>query len=202
MFAGSQFCPHCGARAAKPAEEPGLRLPCPNCSASIDPVRIGTTPMHQCPSCGGYWLTTDVFTALCMDREAQSTLASTFGATRTSSSSLRASDVRYRRCAACQKMMNRVNFGHVSGIVIDLCKGHGVWFDPGELRGVLAFVSNGGLERMRASEEEFRNLRRQVRAFDQRISPALSNETPWHVRVTSDLDDSPTLQRFLEILLT
>lgn len=158
--------------------------------------------MHQCPSCGGYWLTTEVFTTLCLDREARGTLASTFGTLPSKEGSLRASDVHYRRCAACQKMMNRVNFGRVSGIVIDLCKGHGVWFDPGELRSILAFVSNGGLERMRASEEEFRSLRRQVRTFDQRISPRFSSETTWQIHLSSDLDGSPTLQRFLETLLS
>jgi Zn-finger nucleic acid-binding protein len=160
--------------------------------------------MHQCPSCAGYWLATEVFTTLCTDREAQSTLASTFGGSESKQGSLRTSDVRYRRCAACQKMMNRVNFGRVSGIVIDLCKGHGVWFDPGELRSVLAFVSNGGLERMRASEEEFRSLRRQVRAFDQRVSPGISSESPatgWQIHLTSDSDDSPTLRHILETLL-
>jgi Zn-finger nucleic acid-binding protein len=202
MFAGSQFCPHCGARAAVPAEEPGIRLPCPNCSNAMDPIRVGTTPMHQCSSCAGYWLTTDVFTALCMNREAQSTLASTFGTTTTTLGSLRASDVRYRRCAACQKMMNRVNFGRVSGIVIDLCKGHGVWFDPGELRNVLAFVSGGGLERMQASEAEFRSLCRQARSFDQRVSPGVASDVRWQMRLTSDMDESPTLARLLETLLT
>jgi len=62
--------------------------------------------------------------------------------------------VRYVHCAVCDKVMNRVNFGKMSGIIIDVCKNHGVWFERDELRGVLQFVANGGLDRMRASEAE------------------------------------------------
>jgi hypothetical protein len=42
----------------------------------------------------------------------------------------------------------------MSGIIIDVCKNHGVWFERDELRGVLQFVANGGLDRMRATEAE------------------------------------------------
>src|SRR6185437_8277770 len=65
MFAGSQFCPHCGARAAALVEDGGPPLPCPNCNASMKPVRVGVTPMQQCESFAGSWLTTETFTALC-----------------------------------------------------------------------------------------------------------------------------------------
>ena len=44
----------------------------------------------------------------------------------------------------------------VSGIVVDLCKGHGVWFDANELQGILTFVAHGGLDRMRESDAEFK----------------------------------------------
>src|SRR5205085_2655277 len=52
MFAGSQFCPHCGTRADTPTEEIGEPLSCPSCDASMKPVRIGSTSMQQCGSCG------------------------------------------------------------------------------------------------------------------------------------------------------
>ena len=48
--------------------------------------------------------------------------------------------------------MNRVNFGKVSGVIVDVCKVHGTWFDPGELTRVVAFAAAGGLERTRARE--------------------------------------------------
>jgi len=207
MFAGSQFCPHCGARAAAAVDDGGLALPCPSCNASMKPVRIGTTPMQQCEACGGSWLTTDVFTALCTDREAQGTVMSAFGAA-APAPTVRLGEVRYRRCAACQHMMNRTNFGRVSGIVIDLCKGHGVWFDPGELQGILRFVATGGLERMRESEAEFKELSKKAWAPDATLSGGgasvsrLSSSVSMHVQLTSGDTDAAPLRQLLAFLLT
>lgn len=174
----------------------------------MKPVHVGATAMQQCDACNGSWLTTDTFTNLCTDREAQSALASTVGGATPASGSLRLNTVRYRRCAACQKMMNRVNFGRVSGVVIDLCKGHGVWFDAGELQGVLAFVANGGLERMRESEAEFKELSKKAWAAGatpsggRPIMQSLSSETTFRFHITSNDDDSAPLRQLLTFLLT
>jgi Zn-finger nucleic acid-binding protein len=208
MFAGSQFCPHCGTRADAPADEGGLPLPCPSCNATMKPVRVGSTPMQQCESCGGCWLTTEVFTALCTNREAQGAVMSTFG-TVASAPSVRLGAVRYRRCAACQHMMNRVNFGRVSGIVIDLCKGHGVWFDPGELQSVLHFVANGGLDRMRESEAEFKELSKKAwtagattGTASQSITHQFSSDLSLRIRLASGDDDATPMRQLLDFLLT
>ena len=64
-----------------------------------------------------------------------------------------------RRCATspapiCAKLMNRMNFGKRSGVVLDSCAKHGTWFDADELRRVVEFVRDGGLDRARAIEKE------------------------------------------------
>lgn len=64
--------------------------------------------------------------------------------------------IRYLACPLCRSSMNRVNFGKVSGVVVDVCKLHGTWFDPGELTKVVLFVANGGFEKTR--ERELRDL--------------------------------------------
>ncbi len=212
MFAGSQFCPHCGAKAAAAVEDDGTPLPCPNCSQPMKPVRIGTTPMQQCDACGGSWLTTDVFTALCTDREAQSAVSSSLGLDGSTSATpaVRLGDVHYRRCAACQKLMNRVNFGRVSGVVIDLCKGHGVWFDGGELQRAIAFVANGGLERMRESEAEFKELSKKAWSTpdfalgDPHAQRTVSNGNLANlaIHITSNTNDADITRRMLKFLLT
>jgi Zn-finger nucleic acid-binding protein len=49
----------------------------------------------------------------------------------------------YVPCLACGNLMQRRQFRHAdrpSGIVIDVCKDHGMWFDRNELQAVLAFV--------------------------------------------------------------
>jgi Zn-finger nucleic acid-binding protein len=57
--------------------------------------------------------------------------------------------------------MNRINFAHCSGIIIDVCKKHGTWFDRDEMRRVIEFIRGGGMEKARAREmanlEEERN---------------------------------------------
>lgn len=60
--------------------------------------------------------------------------------------------VRYRRCPICQQLMNRRNFGRSSGIIVDICTGHGTWFDSGELSRVIAFAESGALARARRDE--------------------------------------------------
>ena len=103
--------------------------------------------------------------------------------------------------------MNRLNFGRVSGVIIDLCKGHGVWFDPGELQRALTFVAGGGLTRMRESEAEFKDLSKKAWATphfalgDPRASRTPST-TSLAIHLTSNSDDSAITRRMLEFLLT
>jgi Zn-finger nucleic acid-binding protein len=61
----------------------------------------------------------------------------------------------------------------VSGTVIDVCKGHGVFLDAGELHQVVVFLQSGGLDRARQQqiedlkeeEERLRSLQRQQEIF-------------------------------------
>jgi Zn-finger nucleic acid-binding protein len=48
--------------------------------------------------------------------------------------------------------MNRINFGHRSGVIVDVCGRHGTWFDAGELTRVLEWIASGALENERARE--------------------------------------------------
>ena len=40
--------------------------------------------------------------------------------------------------------MNRVNFGHRSGVVVDRCKAHGIWLDNGEITHLMEWKKAGG----------------------------------------------------------
>lgn len=50
----------------------------------------------------------------------------------------------YIDCPVCKRLMNRINFGSRSGVVVDKCRDHGVWLDGGELRQILEWVKAGG----------------------------------------------------------
>ena len=49
-------------------------------------------------------------------------------------------------------MMNRLNFGRLSGAIVDVCQGHGTFLDRGELHAVMQFILDGGLDRTRQAE--------------------------------------------------
>ena len=49
--------------------------------------------------------------------------------------------------------MNRVNFARCSGVVVDICKQHGTWFDRDELSRIVEFIHGGGLNASRAKEK-------------------------------------------------
>jgi Zn-finger nucleic acid-binding protein len=127
-------------------------------------VQVGSTPMYECASCASVWLAADTFMHLCLDREERGAVASIIaGPASVGVVPTAGAGVRYVRCPICKKMLNRENFGRQSGVVVDVCKTDGVWFERGELRSVLAFIDGGGLERARVREyarkaEELRGL--------------------------------------------
>ncbi len=42
----------------------------------------------------------------------------------------------------------------ISGVIIDICTSHGIWFDRDELRKIVEFVRAGGLDRARWLQSE------------------------------------------------
>lgn len=52
--------------------------------------------------------------------------------------------IAYIKCPVCATIMNRVNFGQRSGVILDRCPDHGLWLDGGELRHLLEWVKAGG----------------------------------------------------------
>jgi Zn-finger nucleic acid-binding protein len=82
---------------------------------------------------------------------------------------------RYWPCPECRRLMNRKNFARVSGIVVDVCKGHGVWFNRGELRRIVEFIRGGGMSRARAKERadlEYERARLRAAERDARLAAA------------------------------
>jgi Zn-finger nucleic acid-binding protein len=171
MFSGMQFCPHCGAKGSRVLDESAPSIGCPGCKAEMRAVRVGTTSFHECPSCAGTWLVADAFTELCTNREGRGELAAMVGTNAGDSVRTVGAAVRYVQCPVCKKTMNRQNFGRRSGVIIDVCKGHGVWFDQRELQSVLAFVDAGGLEQARHAEHE--KEQEEHRKLDRALSDAM-----------------------------
>ncbi len=71
----------------------------------------------------------------------------------------------YIKCPVCYKIMNRVNFGIKSGVIVDRCKEHGVWLDGGELRNLFEWMKAGGklLQQEREEQQKKEDQREQDR---------------------------------------
>ena len=52
----------------------------------------------------------------------------------------------YRKCIECDTIMQRKNYGRKSGVVVDICVKHGIWFDAHEMDEILRWLRNGGQE--------------------------------------------------------
>jgi hypothetical protein len=50
--------------------------------------------------------------------------------------------------------MNRKLFAAGAGVIVDVCRAHGTFFDAGELPAIIEFVMQGGLEQAQKKELE------------------------------------------------
>jgi Zn-finger nucleic acid-binding protein len=153
MFVGSRFCAHCGAEATRELLDDATPLSCPRCRETMQALRLGATSARECGACGGLWLDPLSLQRLADAREEHGNVSSILSG-RMPSNTTPTDVVRYIPCPSCGKLMNRTNFAHSSGVILDVCKTHGVWLDRGELQRVLCFVEGGGLAVEREHERE------------------------------------------------
>jgi Zn-finger nucleic acid-binding protein len=174
LFLGAAYCSHCGARASREDGGEAERAGCPRCHKRMEPVRVGSFSLLECAACGGVWVGATAFERLCADREAQASVLGGTALRGPLASSMPAQEerIRYRPCPRCQTMMNRVNFAAGSGVVLDVCRSHGTFFDRDELHRVIAFIQGGGLDRARAKERDaLKEEQRRLQAL-QRAQPS------------------------------
>jgi Zn-finger nucleic acid-binding protein len=176
MFIGSKHCQRCGAAAAIPETKDAKDRKCPRCRLEMALVTIGSTAVLECERCFGLWLDVPSFEKICADREQQSVVLG--AAEHAPSSAPETSKVKYIPCPQCSQLMNRLNFARCSGVIVDVCKKHGTWFDRDELSRIVEFISDGGLNAARAKEkieiaEQREQLRQEQRTVDLRRSSSL-----------------------------
>lgn len=152
MFLGSKFCGHCGAAAYR-AEilDKADTGECPRCRVKLNSLQIDTVRVRECERCGGLWSDAQTFENICSSKEKQASVLG-FSASYIHPDAGRPA-VSYVPCPDCKQLMNRSNFARSSGVIIDMCKQHGVWFDADELPKIIEFIDEGGLDRVREKEK-------------------------------------------------
>ena len=154
-------------------------------------IALGDTSMLECPRCRGTWVDAATFEHICASHEAQAAVVH-HPAPEPSQTT---TEFRYRPCLACGTMMNRLNFGRLSGTVVDVCRGHGTFLDAGELHAIVRFIQGGGLDRADSARSRF-SRSRNARSAPHRPPAQLGSDQQSGVTTV----DSRALLAFLEHL--
>lgn len=138
-------CPRC-----PPASGEDRGGTCPRCKADLAPEVLGTVTVDRCTGCRGLWFD---------GNEIEHVIdATTEGIPRDQAHRLRRSlppanrpveTVRYLQCVRCGEHMTRRLAARGTGIIVDICAPHGVWFDADEFRHFATWCAAGGLEVLR-----------------------------------------------------
>jgi Zn-finger nucleic acid-binding protein len=163
IFVGSKHCQHCGARVFDVAATAtaATERRCPRCAHALSPTAIGSAILEECGGCGGVWVDAQSFAELSRSREEQAAYVGAGSPLPAPGEKRAEAHVQYVKCPDCGAVMNRVNFARWSGVIVDVCKRHGTWFDRDELRQIVEFIRSGGLDATRDKERRELELEKQ-----------------------------------------
>ncbi len=166
VFHGHKHCPECGSELdiAATTHTPSERI-CPRCDRGLHARRVGEIDcivVDECGACLGVFLDHIAIKRVITDRARARAEALLGALPRAELHALpTAGQKMYLKCPICRTVMNRKLFATGAGVIVDVCRTHGTFFDVGELPQIIDFVMNGGLEQ--AQKKDIARLREQAR---------------------------------------
>lgn len=111
-------------------------MDCPVCKDAMITLELDEVEVDYCLGCSGIWLDAGELEMLLGDSNQAQTVLNSFKPDKNS-------DEKPRKCPICLKKMGKILVGPEKDCkLIDKCrKGHGLWFDKGELQDVIAMGS-------------------------------------------------------------
>lgn len=106
--------------------------PCPRCRVGLFGVRAGVVDVHGCGICGGIWLDNAGSRAITQRNDPQIVALAARAERNAVVGGARTEPI---DCPICNQRMKSVNARVAE---LDVCEEHGTWFDPGELRRIVA----------------------------------------------------------------
>lgn len=198
----SSICDYCGTRNEidlkglnYTVNDPQTDRRCPRCKIPLKTIEIDTGTkflVEQCEDCFGLFFDIgeleSIFKAA-TDHVYQINRKRLQGLIDSNPS--RQYSVTYVPCPVCGSLMNRINYGRRSGVMVDICSTHGVWLDGGELRQLMEWVKAGGQllteqHKIQAQKEE---KRRKDQAIYTRMNPGSFASSSSSVPPVLDLVD-------------
>jgi Zn-finger nucleic acid-binding protein len=184
---GSILCEYCGSRNDidlkgvnyYTTHEADSERICPRCGINLETIDLklnGKFLIERCGQCLGLFFDPGELEAL-LDATVSNVFTVNKGMLENISSIKRCSDygISYIPCPVCKKLMNRVNFGAKSGVIVDRCKEHGVWLDGGELRHLFEWMKAGGKILDQQLKEEKKRLDEQQEKEKNYLPPPSSS---------------------------
>jgi Zn-finger nucleic acid-binding protein len=196
---GEERCIQCGAALELEAEPTPTELICPRGCGALARV----SDVSECQRCGGIFVGNEMLAALVtkhrpVDGERRASITPPTPAPDT---------VVYIPCPTCNVRMNRTVFGRSSGVIVDVCKAHGTWFDARELTASLAFVERGGLElvakreaQRKADEARAKEVERRTKGLERLSEPVVGGLG--HLFVPDSTGSAESVRTLLDILLS
>ena len=108
-----------------------------------------------CPSCNGIWFDVGELETLIENSPVPVGLSQEFDVLQKTIQSTPELGT-LRNCPHCNLVMGKKNYKRFSGVIIDVCRFHGLFLDAQELEKIQLFIATGGAEKERrvAKEEE------------------------------------------------
>lgn len=156
MPAKGLICTYCGQRnplnlnvLSKVDIEEKADHHCPVCDTTFDHINIGLSQrvlIQRCNSCDGIFVSEDILEQLMADKRLLKEKIDfhVLRFVKDHPRQTKQTEVVYRNCPVCERMMQRFNYKTTSGVVVDRCLRHGIWLDGGELHQLFEWKKAGG----------------------------------------------------------
>jgi Zn-finger nucleic acid-binding protein len=118
--------------------------PCPRCELPLAAREVSDLVIDECSGCQGVFLDEHAIRRVLDDEDHTRAEALMTALPRTARPF--SGGRMYIKCPTCSVVMNRKLFATGSGVIVDVCKAHGTFFDAGEMHSIIEFVRRGGLE--------------------------------------------------------
>ncbi len=145
-------CPSCHALA-----QPAGTRPCPRCELPLQARQVSDLIIDECSGCRGLFLDEVAIGRVVAEDHGERADALLAALPRLDHDPLPpAGGKMYVKCPTCSTLMNRKLFATGAGVVVDVCRAHGTFFDAGELPAIIEFVRAGGLAKAAKRDAERR----------------------------------------------
>jgi Zn-finger nucleic acid-binding protein len=182
----AKFCHHCAARLTAEAVA-GKKSPwtCPECGQQEKLLsrQLGREKINvaECQKCAGLWIALESFTELRdrVARDAKHVARLDLLPPKPADSVAVQGKQRYRPCPRCQKLMTRRQYARGSGVIIDICREHGMWFDAHELGAVLDWIARGG-HVIESTDQQAQQQQERMRRMEAELKARQMLQRPQH----------------------